>query len=177
MDDQLPWTLSLLTDILPPDTLLYLAHLQTTLLSPTGPLQPLRTLLTHLLTLLTPLLTTALDRLTTILSSSPNIVAATVLLLLAIAVLQILALVRRIVLFWTRVAFRLLFWAAVALVVSWAWQRGVERSVRDVAVVGGKVAGWLAGAGQAWWVEYEKAQGQYQQQQGQRPMGRQGGGL
>lgn len=98
------------------------------------------------------------------------------LVLLAIAILQILALVRRIVLFWTRVALRLVFWAGVALVVSWAWQRGVERSVRDVAVVGGKVAGWVAGAGQAWWAEYEKAQQQQQlYQQGKAGGGR--GGL
>ncbi|KAK3298985.1 uncharacterized protein B0H64DRAFT_386780 [Chaetomium fimeti] len=167
MDDSLPWTLSMLTDILPPETLTYLAQLQTTLLSPTGPLQTLRDALAHLTAMLTPLFTAAIDRLVTLLSASPNVVAAAVLVVLAIVILQILSLVRRVVLFWTRVAFRLVFWAGVALVVSWAWQRGMERSLRDAAVVGGKAAGWLAGAGQAWWQEYEKAQ--LAQQQGKVP--------
>ncbi|KAH6854505.1 hypothetical protein B0I37DRAFT_32648 [Chaetomium sp. MPI-CAGE-AT-0009] len=167
MDDSLPWTLSLLTDILPPETLIYLARLQTTLLSPTGPLQTVRDALAQLTDMLTPHLAAALDRLVTILSASPNVVAAAVLVVLAIVILQILSLVRRVVLFWTRVAFRLLFWAGVALLFSWAWQRGMERSVRDAAVAGGKVAGWLAGAGEAWWREYEKAQ--LAQQQGRAP--------
>jgi hypothetical protein len=85
-----------------------------------------------------------------------------------VLVLQILSLVRRVLLFWTRLAFRLLTWGAAALLLAAVWQRGVEKSVRDAVVLVTKVGGWAVGAGTVWWREYERMQQlQQQQQQGQ----------
>lgn len=124
-----------------------------------------------------PLVAAAADRLTALLAASPNVVAAAVLLALAVLVLQVLALLRRLVLFWTRLAFRLLFWAAVGLLASLAWQRGLERTARDAVVVGGQLFGWAAGAVQFWVREYERAQAQQQGQgQGQGQGQKAGGG-
>ncbi|KAL2178498.1 uncharacterized protein P884DRAFT_240302 [Thermothelomyces heterothallicus CBS 202.75] len=67
------------------------------------------------------------------------------------------AIVRRVMLFWTRLAFRMLFWSAAALLASAVWQRGVERSARDAVVAASRLAGWLAGAADLFWHEYEKA--------------------
>jgi hypothetical protein len=111
-----------------------------------------------------PLVAAALGRLTELLSASPNVVAAAVILALAVLVMQILSFVHRLVLFWTRVAFRLLFWAAVGLLVSVAWQRGWERTLRDVVVLGSQLVGWVAGVVDLWVREYERAQAQAQAQ-------------
>ncbi|KAK4250421.1 hypothetical protein C7999DRAFT_29005 [Corynascus novoguineensis] len=157
MDIPLQWTLAYLKETLPPDLLTYLDSARTALLHPSSPVHALRAALSRLAAEMVPLLASALDALAALLASSPTVVAAAVLLILAAVVLQILSIVRRILLFWTRLAFRLLFWAAVALLVSAVWQRGLERSARDAAAVGSTVAGWAAGAGEIWWREYEKA--------------------
>jgi hypothetical protein len=120
-----------------------------------------------MLALLAPLL----EKLTTLLSNSPTIVAATATLVIAILILQILSIIKRIMLFWTRLAFRLVFYALVGLVASMVWQRGVERTIRDVVVVGSQVGGWVAGVVSFWWEEYERAQ----QAQAQRGHGGYGG--
>ncbi|KAK4035167.1 hypothetical protein C8A01DRAFT_18124 [Parachaetomium inaequale] len=164
MDVPLHWTLAFLQDILPPSTL---THLQTLLLSPTSPVQTaLHTLTTLTHQTITPLLATFLNYLTDLLAASPNVVALAVILVLAVLILQILSIIRRIMLFWTRLAFRLLFWAAVGLLVSVVWQRGVERSLTEAVVIGGKVVGWAVGVGEVWWREYERAQQQGQGQYG-----------
>lgn len=154
--------------MIPPSTL---QTLQTAFLT-----SPLPTLLTSLRTLVTttllPLLTALFSQLTTLLSTSPTLVAATATLALAILLYQILRLLQRILLFWTRLFFRVLFYAAAGLIASAVWQRGVERTVQDVVVVGGKVAGWVMMVVGVWVREYEKAQ--EMQGQGQQGQGRAG---
>ncbi|KAL1835726.1 hypothetical protein VTJ49DRAFT_6159 [Mycothermus thermophilus] len=165
------------TDYLPPDTTLP-TTLYTLFLSPSSPLQTaLRTLTSAISTLTThlvPVINALLDRAATLFSStSPDILALASLLLLTFLAWQLLSLVRRIIAFWTRLVFRLFFWAVIGSVVAMAWQRGVEQTARDAVVVGAKVAGWMVGVAQTWWEEFEKAQEvqgewrRYQQQQQQ----------
>ncbi|KAL2259379.1 hypothetical protein VTK26DRAFT_6969 [Humicola hyalothermophila] len=151
MDLPIQWTLNYLQETLPPSLLPIV----------TSSLTALSTFTTQTLA---PLLTLLLDRLTVLLASSPNAVALAVLVVLAVAILQVLALVRRIVLFWTRLALRLLFWAALGLLASVVWQRGVERSVRDAAVIAARVGGWAVGVARVWWSEFERAQAQLEAQ-------------
>ncbi|KAL2269780.1 hypothetical protein VTJ83DRAFT_1964 [Remersonia thermophila] len=181
MDAPPQWTFEYLQAYLPPDTALP-TTLYALFLSPSSPLQTaLRTLtsaLSALTTHLVPVVNALLDRAAALFSSaSPDIVALASLLLLTFLAWQILSIVRRIIAFWTRLVFRLFFWAVIGLVVAMAWQRGVEQTARDAVVVGAKLAGWMVGVAQTWWEEFEKAQEmqgewrKYQQQQQQQYRG------
>ena len=81
------------------------------------------------------------------------------LLILAAAVV-VLNWIRRVLLFWTRLAMRAVFWAAAAAMLAWVWNRGLQESLRDVVVVGGKLAGYAAVVKEIWWAEYRKYEGQ-----------------
>ncbi|KAL2127476.1 hypothetical protein VTI74DRAFT_10678 [Chaetomium olivicolor] len=162
MDAPLHWTLDYLRDLLPPELL---HPLEASLTSPSSPLRTIPRALSSLASQLRPLLDMALDRLLAVLSAAPNIVSAALVLVLAAVMLQILSVVRRIMLFWTRLAFRVLWWVAVGLIASMVWQRGVERTVGDVVFWGGKLAAWGMGLLEVWLREYERAQQQQQQQQ------------
>ncbi len=68
--------------------------------------------------------------------------------------------IRRALLFWTRMAVKAVFWASVAALAAWVWQRGLEESARDVVLVGGKIAGYAAVVKDIWLTEYKKYEGQ-----------------
>ncbi|KAL2182754.1 hypothetical protein L209DRAFT_759987 [Thermothelomyces heterothallicus CBS 203.75] len=157
MDIPLQWTLSYLKDTLPPDLVIFLGNVRAALLHPSSPVHALRASASTLLAEMGPLLVSALDALAALIASSPTVVAAAAAVVLAALVLQLLSIVRRVMLFWTRLAFRMLFWSAAALLASAVWQRGVERSARDAVVAASRLAGWLAGAADLFWHEYEKA--------------------
>lgn len=95
----------------------------------------------HLYTVLAPLL----DRLAAMLASSPDVVVILLLLGLIVATLQIISFAKRIVMFWTRMLFRLLFWTGLVLFVSWAYQRGLEVTARDLMVVVSRLVGFGMG--------------------------------
>ncbi|KAF2034850.1 hypothetical protein EK21DRAFT_49051, partial [Setomelanomma holmii] len=122
---------SLLPRLLPPSIASPLLTLLTTTLGIS------RTLQTHL----TPLLTRAITQ--------PDI--ATILLLLALFFisLKVLDMMYRAVMFWVKMAFRLVFWGAIVLLGLWVWNRGVDGFVDDV---GGLVEYWSG--------EYEKYSGE-----------------
>ncbi|KAK4103185.1 hypothetical protein N658DRAFT_494513 [Parathielavia hyrcaniae] len=165
MDDPLHRAFDFIHDFLPAETL---AALQSHLLNPSSPLHNLRRSLTALAAQMLSLLAPLLDYLAALLANSPTIVAAAATLVIAVLILQVLSVVRRVMLFWTRLAFRLLFYAVVGLAASMVWQRGVERTVRDLVVVGSQVGGWVAGVASVWWEEYQRtqmAQAQAQAQQ------------
>jgi hypothetical protein len=149
------------TDVLPDEAA---TQIQSFLLSQSSPLRNLSRLLSTVTAHMYPLFATALDRLAAFVSASPNIVSAALVLVLAVLILQILSMVHRMVLYFTRLAFRMLFWAAVVALMAAAWQRGLEHSLRDVVTVGGHVAGWVMGVVGVWVREYEKAQAQSQAQ-------------
>ncbi|KAK4127194.1 hypothetical protein N657DRAFT_669108 [Parathielavia appendiculata] len=173
MDDPLHRAFDFVHDFLPPGTL---TTLQTYLLNPSSPLHNLRRSLTALAAEMLSLLTPLLDYLAAFLSNSPTIVAATATLLIAVLILQILSIVKRIMLFWTRLAFRLMFYAVIGVAASIVWQRGVERTIRDAVVVGSQVGGWMAGVVSVWWEEYQRAQAaQAQAQQSRGAYGGYGG--
>ncbi|KXX73389.1 hypothetical protein MMYC01_209378 [Madurella mycetomatis] len=169
MDLPVHWTLDFLKDLLPPETLTHLYDLKTRLLEPSSPIHRLSAALSSLAAAMAPILGTALDRLLALLSASPNVVAVALLLVVAVVVLQILSIIRRIMLFWTRLAMRLLFWSVVAVVASMVWQRGVAESVQDTVYWAGRAIGLLGGMVEVWLREYENAQrgGQHQQHQQQ----------
>ncbi|KAK0633459.1 hypothetical protein B0T14DRAFT_415131 [Immersiella caudata] len=133
MDFPAEWTMSALKSLLPDPILTFF---NAYILSPASPIQALlrqlQPLLSHMLTLLAPLF----DRLTAALASSPDAVVLIFFLAVVVFVVQLLAYLQRIMLFWTRLAFRMLFWAGVFALGAMVWQRGLEQSARDAAVVG-----------------------------------------
>lgn len=106
-------------------------------------------------------MTPLLDRAARAAYDAPDMVLLGVVLLLLILILQILSMVRRIVAWWTRLAFRVVFWSCVALLVAAVWQRGLERSVKDTAVLAGQLVGYGTFVRDVWQSEYQR----YQQQQ------------
>ncbi len=146
-------------DLLPPSTL---TTLHAALLA--SPLPALHAALTAFLARTLPPL---LDSITALLASSPTLVAAGLLLLLSVLILQILSLAKRILLFWTRLAFRLALYACAGLLASLLWQRGLERSLVDGLAIAGRVGGWVMAVVGVWIEEYHKAQDVQRQSQGQ----------
>ncbi|KAL2159230.1 hypothetical protein VTH06DRAFT_2663 [Thermothelomyces fergusii] len=138
-----------------------LDHQANPILHPSSPVQTLRAWAPTLLAEMGSLLGAALDALAALVGSSPAIVGTAVAVVLAALVLQLLRLVRRLVLFWARLAFRMLFWSAVVLLAAAAWQRGLERTARDLLLAASRLVGWgagaTAGAIDLFWQEYEKA--------------------
>ncbi|KAJ6779676.1 hypothetical protein PWT90_02724 [Aphanocladium album] len=79
--------------------------------------------------------------------------------ILAVAVV-VMNWIRRVLLWWTRLALRAVFYATLAALAAWVWQRGLQASVRDVVVVGGRLAGYAAVVKEIWWTEYRKYEDQ-----------------
>lgn len=109
-----------------------------------------------------PTLEPTVNRFAGFLHHSPEMVSAIVVLLVIFVSIQIVRLMHRVVRFWTRLLVRLAFWGVVGLVVSMAWDRGLEQSIRDLVLVGTGLYRWGKRAGQVFWDEYEKAQREVQ---------------
>ncbi|KAH7095392.1 nuclear pore assembly and biogenesis-domain-containing protein [Paraphoma chrysanthemicola] len=104
---------------------------------------------------LTPLLTRAITQ--------PDVASILALLAIFFISLKILDMAYRAVMFWVKMAFRLVFWGAIVLLGLWVWNRGVDGFVDDV---GGLVEYWSG--------EYERYSGEVKKYQGmseQRIMG------
>lgn len=103
-----------------------------------------------------PILGPVLDRLTQALYSSPDIVVLGFFCLILLLVFQILAWLRRALVFWTRLAFRMAFYAGLVALAASVWQRGLEASWSDAVAIGGtvlKYGGWVK---DIWMKEYRK---------------------
>jgi len=111
-------------------------------------LAPVRRSISALQTRALPLVTPLLNKLLVIAQDSPSIVVVGIFLLFFLVMMQVLALVRRLMM-WT---LRLVWWtgvaAVLAVVVSAVAQRGPERVVGDLGR-------WAAHIGEVWWREYE----------------------
>jgi len=118
-----------------------------------------------------PVVEPAMDRVARALHNSPDVVVLAFVVVLLVLVLQVLAWLRRLVVWWTRLAFRILFWACVVGLVAFVWQRGVEASLRDAVVLGSEVAGYLAAVRDIWVSEYRKYEAQGQAPGGSRSRG------
>lgn len=107
-----------------------------------------------------PVLAPLTARLHQIFVNSPDIVVLVVVVLLFVLAVQVLAWIRRMLLWITGLIFKLALWAAVFAGVAFMWQRGPEQTVRDFALVVGKIAGYGASLKDVWLAEYERYEGQ-----------------
>lgn len=103
-----------------------------------------------------PLVMPLVNRVVEVLSDSPDFVVLGVLLAIVVVALQVVFLVHRIMMFWTRMAMRLVLWAAVGALVAVVWQRGPETAMRDVVVFVSKLVGYGSIVKQIWLTEYDK---------------------
>jgi hypothetical protein len=90
--------------------------------------------------------------------NSPAILTVGVLLLFLLVAMQILNFVRRIMMFWVRVVYRLVFWGGLATLIAVVAQRGMERSVGDLM-------DWGRELSEVWWREYRRWEGYQKMQQ------------
>ncbi|EPE31556.1 hypothetical protein GLAREA_12312 [Glarea lozoyensis ATCC 20868] len=104
----------------------------------------------------TPILTPLLQRTFTFAQESPAIISAILLVGFFIIAIKVLDTFRRMLLWWTRLVMRLMFWGVLGLVGAMVSQRGLERSVRDLV-------GWGEEISAVWMREYRRWEG-YQQQ-------------
>ncbi len=98
----------------------------------------------------------AVDRVTLALYNSPDIVVLVFVVLVIALTIQVLAWVRRIMMWWTRLAFRVVFWTFVIGLIAAVWERGLEASLRDAIVIASKIAGYAAAVKDIWMREYQK---------------------
>jgi len=105
---------------------------------------------------LTPVLLPALNRAATFAQDSPAVITVGLLLLLLVISMQILNFARRIIVFWTRIMFQVLFYGGIVVLVMVVWQRGLGRTVGDLAE-------WAQEIKDVWWREYRRWEG-YQHQ-------------
>lgn len=105
---------------------------------------------------LTPLLLPLLNRAAVFAQDSPAIITVGLLLLLFVISLQILNLARRMIVFWTRILFQILFYGGLVVLSMVVWQRGLGRTAGDLA-------DWAVEIQQVWLMEYRRWEG-YQNQ-------------
>lgn len=113
-----------------------------------------------------PILGPVFDRLTQALYGSPDIVVLGFFCLILVLVFQILSWLRRALVFWTRIAFRMAFYAGLAALAASVWQRGLEASWSDAVAIGAtllKYGGWV---NDIWMNEYRKYEEQGQKRGG-----------
>ncbi|KAG5916992.1 hypothetical protein E4U09_006666 [Claviceps aff. purpurea] len=150
-------TSRLLTELLPPDLA---ASLRQHLFNPRAPLQIYKRQLSWYLhrglASIQPHVQPLVDRLTDLVFDNQSLMGMVVLLAVLAGVVMVMNWIRRLVMWWTRLALRAVFWAGVMLVVAWVWNRGVGESLREGAVVGGKVVGYLGLLRDFWVQEYER---------------------
>ncbi|KAF5023305.1 hypothetical protein F66182_4613 [Fusarium sp. NRRL 66182] len=109
-----------------------------------------------------PLLEPLFDRIMIALAENQGLVGVVASLAVLATVLVVLNWIRRLLMWWTRLAMRVAMWAVLFAIGAWIWERGVFDSARDMAVVGGKIVGYLAVIKDVWLQEYDR----YEAQQG-----------
>ncbi|KAH7170832.1 hypothetical protein EDB81DRAFT_181106 [Dactylonectria macrodidyma] len=164
MDSSSPsLTLHLLSAFLPADLV---ATINNHILDPSSPVQVLQrgavAQLQHLLSAAYPVLQPLFERLLDAMAENQGLVGVIASLLVLATVLVVLNWIRRLLMWWTRLALRVASWAALVAIAAWVWDRGVFESARDVAVGGGKIVGYLAFLKDVWVDEYNR----YEAQQG-----------
>lgn len=151
----------LVTSIFPPDIADFI---KTHIIHPQS---PFRTFTGHVLHYLQQLVATAAPIFDDLLSragfniSGANLSELIAVVVVVMTILAIVNAVRRMIMWWTRFAFRIAWWAVVLAVGAWVWEHGVFESAQDAVVLGGKVLGYAAGVKDVWMSEYQR----YEQQQ------------
>ncbi|RGP61227.1 hypothetical protein FSPOR_10212 [Fusarium sporotrichioides] len=153
----------LLTALLPPE----LAEtVQKHILHPRSPVQIVaRNVLVQVqkvIDTVTPILEPILDRVLILLAENQGLVGVIASLLVLATVVIILNWIRRLLMWWTRMAMRIVTWAFMFALAAWIWERGVFESARDMTVIGARIVGYLAVIKDVWLQEYDR----YEAQQG-----------
>lgn len=104
-----------------------------------------------------PLIEPLVESLTDFIRDSPNIVGAAAVIVLAVLALRVVSLVQRFVMFWTRLAFKAMWWAFVAALVALAYQRGIDETVADVVNISGKIVSGVMRVADIWITQYMAA--------------------
>lgn len=100
------------------------------------------------------------ERLVDAMEGSPTASSVVVPLVILTVAVIVLNWIRRMVMWWTRMAFRLVFWATIVALGAWVWNRGIEASLRDTFVLGGKIVGYCAVVKDIWVAEYKRYEDQ-----------------
>lgn len=108
------------------------------LFSPTSPLRPYLSPVLSTTTSYLPLLKTYTTTLTNALTQKPDLATLALLLLILILSLKLLNMLLNTVLFWIRLAFRVVFWSALGLLGVWMWTRGPEGVLEDLGMWAGR---------------------------------------
>ncbi|TVY26845.1 hypothetical protein LHYA1_G004447 [Lachnellula hyalina] len=126
-------------------------------------LTPLTSTLNSAYTHIYPIALPYVNRLLILAHDSPALVSVALLLLFLLLAMRILGAVQRLVVWCFRLILRTAFYGGVVVLGCVVWQRGVERTARDVGAWG-KVLAEVWGREYERWEGYQKLQ---QQQQGQ----------
>ncbi|KAF4977903.1 hypothetical protein FDECE_18296 [Fusarium decemcellulare] len=163
MDSPPTLATSLLSALLPPELV---DSINKHVLDPRSPVQIVaRGVLSqarNVLDTAAPLLEPLADKLVAAMAENQGLVGVIASLLVLATVVIILNWIRRLLLWWTRLTIRVVTWAFLLALATWIWERGVFESVRDMAVAGGKVVGYMAVIKDIWLEEYSR----YEAQQG-----------
>ncbi|KAK1781091.1 hypothetical protein QBC45DRAFT_77595 [Copromyces sp. CBS 386.78] len=155
------WALQLLTGVLPDP---YLSLARQHLLSPDSTLQSFKrhimSTVEAFISTLIPILQPLVERLTAYIYASPDVVILAGVLLLLVMVLQVLSWMRRVLMFFTRLAFTLVFWAGMAAVASWVYRRGVEQSASDAMFWASRASGYGLGIWNFFMTEWQRYEAQ-----------------
>jgi hypothetical protein len=155
------WLLDVLGGMLPEQTV---QVLQDHVLDPETPFQILLRQLSlrvqKAFNMLIPVVTPLFNRALEALNNSPDVVIVAVMLSFVIVALQFVFWMQRIMMFWTRLAMRMVFYAALAAVVAVVWQRGPEAAMADVAHLAAKIATYAAIVKNFWLSEYYRYEAQ-----------------
>ncbi|KAL4730391.1 hypothetical protein ACLX1H_002425 [Fusarium chlamydosporum] len=141
----------LLTALLPPE----LAQtVQKHILHPSSPVQIVaRNVLDqaqNLLDTVAPILEPIFDRVMILLAENQGLVGVIASLVVLATVVIILNWIRRLLMWWTRMAMRIMTWAFLFALAAWIWERGVFESARDMTVIGAKIVGYLTVIKDVW---------------------------
>lgn len=98
----------------------------------------------------------AMDRLTRALYNSPDIVVLAFVVVLVVVMFQVLVWLKRIVVWWTRLAFRVALWACIVGLIAVVWQRGLQASLRDAVAIASALLGYAAVVKDIWVREYRR---------------------
>ncbi|KAK7907909.1 hypothetical protein PG985_015212 [Apiospora marii] len=173
MGDENHWVLDLLEGVGLPESTIQL--LQDNVLHPQTPFQVIgRSVVQRVqqaFQMAVPVVQPLVNRALTALNDSPDIVIVGALLVFIVAALQFLFWVQRVVLFWTRMTMRLIFYAILAGALAVVWQRGPEAAIRDIVIFVSKIAGYATLLKNFWLSEYERYDAQTKNGRGMGPAG------
>jgi hypothetical protein len=147
-----------LLDLLPEPLATFLRH---NALHPSSPLQVLaRGLNITITTMAYPFMASALapvaDVFAELKSAYPEIFGLALFTIFLSVFLIAMTLVRRLIMWWTRVVFNLFLLGLIVVVAAAVWEKGVFDSLKLLVVLGSWVAGWCAGVGRHFWNEWER---------------------